>query len=378
MKIAVDCRYICNRPSGIGAYVRALVDRIPTLAPDIRFIFWRHPDAPGGSLSSARNVTEHASFSTPNEPISWFFPTLFGPTDTDVFHSPHNLLGHGIGRHSTAVTTVHDLMWVTSPELCDDVPWRRAIRAPFFQAGIRQAIEHSTLLLTVSQASADALVRYDKSLHGRVFVTHNAADPWFRPTNDPSLAQANAAKIIGSNAPFFLLVGQNSPYKGHTLAISAFAEAARPDDRLVLVQRLFSGGELESLAQKLGIRDRIIVLPGVSREDLVTLLHATRALLQPSLAEGFGMPALEAMASGCPVIASDIPPLIEVLGGAGLHFTSGSAEDLACVMRELEASPTLVEEYRHRGLERAKAFSWDKTAQITVDVYREAAKRGPR
>lgn len=378
MKIAVDCRYICSRPSGIGAYVRALVDRIPALAPDFRFLFWRHPEAPGGTLSTARNVTEHASFSTPNEPISWFLPSLFGPTDTDVFHSPHNLLGHGIGNHSAAVTTIHDLMWVTSPELCDDVSWRRSIRAPFFQAGILHAIRHSTLLLTVSQASADALVRYDKSLQNRVFVTHNAADPWFRPTNDPGLARTNAARIIGSNAPFFLLVGQNSPYKGHALAISAFAQAAGPDDRLVLVQRLFSGGELETLAQKLGVRDRIIVLPGVSREDLVTLLHATRALLQPSLAEGFGMPALEAMASGCPVITSDIPPLVEVLGGAGLHFASGFARDLAHAIRQLNDSPTLADELRHRGLERAKAFSWDNTAKITVDVYREAAKLGPR
>lgn len=378
MKIAVDCRYICQRPSGIGAYVRALVERVPTLAPDLSFLFWRHPTAPEGKLSAAPNVTEHASFGTPNEPISLIFPSLFGPTKADVFHSPHNILGRGIGAKSAAVTTVHDLMWVVTPELCDDVAWRRAIRAPFFQAGIRMALENSTRILTVSQASADAIVRHDKSAHGRVFVTHNAADPWFRPTDDHASAQAEAAKIIGSSAPFFLLVGQNAPSKGHALAIAAFAQVARPEDRLVLVQRLFSGQALDKLAEKLGVRDRLVVLPALKQESLVTLLHAARALLQPSYAEGFGMPALEAMASGCPVITSDIPPLVEVLGGAGLHFTSGSAENLGQAMRQLMDSPSLTNEIRLRGIERAKSFSWDTTAKITVDVYREAASMGPR
>lgn len=378
MKIAVDCRYICQRPSGIGAYVRALVERIPALAPDISFVFWRHPTAPGNKLSNASNVTEHPSFSNPNEPFSLLFPSVFGPTHADVFHSPHNILGRGIGAQTSAVTTIHDLMWVNTPELCDDFAPRRAIRSPFFQAGIHLALRHSSRILTVSQASADSIVKYDKSAHGRVVVTHNAADPWFRPTDNRAAAAAEAAKLIGSDAPFFLLVGQNAPSKGHALAITAFAQVAGPRDRLVLVQRLFSGRGLDKLALKLGIRDRLVVLPALKQESLVTLLHAARALLQPSFAEGFGMPALEAMASGCPVISSDIPPLVEVLGGAGLHFQSGSAEDLGQAMRKIMNSPPLNEEMRLRGLERAKAFSWDTTATTTVEVYREAASLGPR
>lgn len=378
MKVAVDCRYICQRPSGIGAYVRALVQRVPALAPDISFVFWRHPTAPGNQLSTASNVTEHASFSNPNEPFSLIFPNIFGPTQGDVFHSPHNILGRGIGARASAVTTIHDLMWVNTPEFCDDFAPRRAIRAPFFQAGIHLALNHSSRILTVSQASADSIVQYDKSAHGRVVVTHNAADPWFKPTEDRSAAAAEAAKLIGSDAPFFLLVGQNAPSKGHALAIIAFAQVAGPRDRLVLVQRLFSGKGLDKLARKLGIRDRLVVLPALKQESLVTLLHSARALLQPSYAEGFGMPALEAMASGCPVITSDIPPLVEVVGGAGLHFKSGSAEDLGQAMRKLMDSANFTEELRLRGLERAKAFSWDTTAKTTVEVYREAAALGPR
>jgi glycosyltransferase involved in cell wall biosynthesis len=378
MQVAIDCRYICQRPSGIGAYVRALVQRVPTLAPDISFVFWRHPTAPGNQLSTASNVTEHPSFGTPNEPFSLLFPKFFGPTEADVFHSPHNILGRGIGARNAAVTTIHDLMWVETPELCDDFAPRRTIRAPFFQAGIRMALRHSSRILTVSQASADRIVQYDKSTHGRVVVTHNAADPWFRPTNDRDTANREAAKLIGSDAPFFLLVGQNAPSKGHALAIAAFARVAGPHDKLVLVQRLFSGRGLDQLARKLGIRDRLVVLPALKQESLVSLLHAARALLQPSYAEGFGMPALEAMASGCPVITSDIPPLVEVLGGAGLHFKSGSTDDLVQAMRKLMETGSLAEEMRQRGLERAQAFSWDATAKTTVEVYRDAAAAGPR
>jgi glycosyltransferase involved in cell wall biosynthesis len=375
MQVAVDCRYICARPSGIGAYVQALVDRVPALAPEDRFLFWRHPTAPS-PLSSAPNVTEHPSFGTPNEPVSLLFPRLFGPTDADVFHAPHNILGRGV--RAAVVVTIHDLMWIEAPELCEGSPLKRLVRAPFFQAGLRSSLRLATRILTVSRASADAIVRHDPAMAGRVVVTHNAADPWFRPPADRDAARAHAARVVGTDAPYFLMVGQNSPSKGHALAIEAFAAAARRDARLVVVQRLWAGRGLDALARKLGVRDRLIVRPALPREDLVALLHGALALLQPSFAEGFGMPALEAMAAGCPVIASDIAPLVEVLGGAGLHFSCGSLAGLSECMRQVAADASLREELTARGPERARAFSWDATARTTLEVYREAARLGPR
>jgi glycosyltransferase involved in cell wall biosynthesis len=117
-------------------------------------------------------------------------------------------------------------------------------------------------------------------------------------------------------------------------------------------------------------------LPTLSEPELVTIVQAARALLQPSLVEGFGIPALEAMAAGCPVIASDTPALVEVLGGAGLHAKVGDTAGLAAAINRLR-SGSLREELRERGFERARAFSWDVAARQTLEVYREAAAAAP-
>lgn len=377
MRVCVDCRYVRERPSGVGAYVRALADRLPRLAPDARFTLWRHPLAPA-PLSPAPNVDEVIAPSTPNQPLSLLLPGLFGPVDGDVFHAPHNLLPYGV--RPAAVVTVHDVMWLEAPRLAEGSALLRLAREPFYRAGILSALRSARRILTVSRASADAIARARPDTRGRLVVTHLAADPHFRPPERADEARARAAALLGTDAPFFLLVGQNAPSKGHAIAVRAFAAVARASgarERLVLVQRLRAGRGLDRLARELGVRGRLSMLPAVPPADLVALLQSATALLQPSLAEGFGLPALEAMAAGCPVIASDIAPLVEVLGGAGLHVTRGEAAPLAAAMRRVAGDAALRGELRARGIERARAFSWDACAQGTLDAYREAARLGP-
>ncbi|AKT42968.1 glycosyltransferase family 4 protein [Chondromyces crocatus] len=381
MKVCIDCRYIRERPSGVGAYVQALVDRLPALGPRAQFVLWRHPRAKA-PLSQAPNVTEVVAPSNPNEPVSLLLPRLFGPTDGDVFHAPHNLLPFGI--RSTAVVTIHDIMWLDEPHLAEGSALLRVFRVPFFRAGLVNAILGARRILTVSQASADAIVRFHPATRDRVVVTHNAVDARFAPPVDVDAARARAAALVGSDAPYFLLVGQNAPYKGHELALRAFAAMVHArggggsgGERLVLLQRLWPGRGLDRLAQELGVRDRLVLLKGVPFEGLLALMHGATALLQPSLAEGFGMPALEAMAVGCPVIASDIAPLVEVLGGAGVHVPRGEVGALAEAMQKVREEAGWRAELRARGLERARAFSWDACAQTTFEVHEEAARLGP-
>ncbi len=113
----------------------------------------------------------------------------------------------------------------------------------------------------------------------------------------------------------------------------------------------------------------------VPLDSLISLYQAATALVHPSLAEGFGLPVLEAMASGCPVIASDIAPLREILGSAGLYTAPASVAELT---RQLEAAShggAWLEEARAQGLERARSFSWDRTAALTLEVYELAIER---
>jgi len=125
------------------------------------------------------------------------------------------------------------------------------------------------------------------------------------------------------------------------------------------------------LAQSLGIAERLRFLPAVSGAELVSLLQAARALLQPSIVEGFGIPVLEAMACGCPVVASDTPALREVTGGAGLHARVGDDAALADALTQLRALGDAAE-LRAQGIARAREFSWQRTAEQTLDIYQEA------
>ncbi len=118
-------------------------------------------------------------------------------------------------------------------------------------------------------------------------------------------------------------------------------------------------------------------MSAVSSDQLTILLQAARALIQPSLVEGFGIPVLEAMACGCPVVASDTPALLEVAGGAALHAAVGDSHALAAALTRLR-EPGVSAQLRQRGLTRATAFSWERTARETLAIYREAAAEHAR
>jgi glycosyltransferase involved in cell wall biosynthesis len=371
-RFVIDARYVELKPSGIGRYVEALIERLPKLAPDEHFELWTHPERP---QPVAFDNVHCRPVAAPADGLRTLLtPTLLGQLDPrDVLHCPFNLLGRGLP--CATVVTIHDLMWLEQPQLVERRPLMRRVRQPYYQRGMRWALERATRLIAISEATRARMLAILPECAPRVRVTHNAADPRFAPAADAAAAAARAAAILGSAAPYYLVVGKNEPYKGHELAIEAFARAARDDELLVLIQRTSGAEGLAGVAERCGVSKRLRFLPVVTGDDLVSLLQAARALLQPSIVEGFGIPALEAMACGCPVIGSDTPALVEVLGGAGLHAKVGDAAALGDALTRLQA-PGVAEELRQRGLSRAQDFSWQRTAVATLEVYREAARAG--
>jgi glycosyltransferase involved in cell wall biosynthesis len=371
-RFVIDARYVRTRPSGIGNYVAALIARLPALATESRFRLWTHPENP--EPVEAPNVSSLSVSATADGLRTLFRPaSLDDLSPGDVVHFPFSLLGRGLPCPS--VVTIHDLMWLEHAAKVDARPLLRRVRARYYQRGMRYALANATRLIAVSHATADRMIAVAPECHGRLRVIHNAAGPAFVAPTDLDLAARRAAALVGSDAPYYVVVGKNEPYKAHQVALEAFAREARPGELLVLVQRTRRGTGLDRLAQRLGVADRLRWLPTLSEPELVSVLQAARALLQPSLVEGFGIPALEAMASGCPVIASDTPALMEVLGGAGLHAAVGDPVGLAAAMSQLRDG-ALRAELRERGIERARAFSWDAAAQATLEVYREARAAG--
>jgi len=160
--------------------------------------------------------------------------------------------------------------------------------------------------------------------------------------------------------PFRLYPARAWPHKNHACLYDAFAllRRERPELRLVLT----GGGPSGAAPDGVDVRGR------VSQDELVSLYRRAAALVFPSRYEGFGQPVLEAMACGCPVACSDIPPLVEVAGGAARTFPPGDPDAIAAAVRDVLAD---ARPYRERGLARAASFTWERAAGKYEDVYRE-------
>jgi len=370
MTIAIDCRYIRERPSGIGSYVEALVERLPALAPNDQFLLWKHRRAPA-PLSPAPNVIEHVVPAEPNTLSTILWPQRYASfAGVDLFHGAHNILPRNVPCRS--VVTLHDILEIEAAYLIDRT-WDDTIKRLYFPRAIVRAIRHATRLIVTTNAMADAVIKYYPKAQSRIVVIPLAAGVPFQPPSNKESARRKAGEIIGTDAPFFLVVGHNNRRKQHWLALEAFARAAPASWRLVLLQRQDTGRGLLKLANRLGITDRVVWLGPIKTDKMIALYQSAHALIQPSLYEGFGLPVLEAMACGCPVIASDLATLREVISDAGVFVRPTDVAGFASALGQLARS-----EPRHAALsdaahERARMFSWDRCARQTLDTYRAAA-----
>ena len=370
MRVAIDARYVREKPSGIGAYVQALVDRLPLIAPTDRFVLWAHTRA-ARPLSRAENTCELTVRPGPNSPLTLLWPRLYASFDeVDVFHAPHNLLPRGL--RCATVATIHDLMAIDEPGLhLQGI--ERAVKSVYYPQAVRRALNRATRLIVMTAATAERVRAIAPAAIARVRVVALAADPGFRPAADADVARRRAAAITGGDAPYLLVVGQSSAAKRHADAIAALAAGVPRPWRLVLQQRQGARGTLRRLARRLHVEDRVVWLERIGRDEVVALMQAAGALVQPSTYEGFGLPVVEAMACGCPVVAADIPPLREVAGGAAMLVPAADVARLARALGEVTASADRRQALAGQGLIRARAFSWDRCARETLDVYREAS-----
>ncbi len=380
LRVSIDARYVRERPSGIGAYVRALVDRLPALDEASHFHFWVDPRAPR-PLSTGDNTSESLVHSAANGFSTLALPTrLVNLEGIDVLHAPFNILGRGIP--CPTVVTIHDLMWLEAPADAEGLSLVTPFKAAYYADGIRRALRRADCLVAISKATADAIRRAEPRASSRVHVVHHGVEARFCPPSDREAARDAALERLGIRGRYLLVVGQNTPSKNHRAVLEAFAAARLPRDvSLVVLQRLYAGrrpgvlgaSPLHQRARELGVSERLVLPRDLSDDSLIGVLQGAEALVQFSRYEGFGMPALEALACGTPVVASDIAPLVEVLGGAALAVPL-RVEALARALERVTSDRSLAAELSARGPERAREFTWDRCARLHLELYRAAAR----
>jgi len=374
--VCIDVRYIRKRPSGVSTIVQALVDYIPGLAPDLQFLFLKHPEAPA-RLSTAPNVREVVLAAEANGPATLFYLPFAAPAvrHVDLYHGPFSILPHWLTMRT--VVTINDVMWLRHPRWAMVPGWWGYVEVAFYHHGIHRTLDRATRIIAISEATKSEIGLVDRAAMDRTRVVLEGVSEEFNP-HEGEEALANRDRVREKYLPgakrYVLTVGQFSVYKNHETVLRAFARAFRdePDVHLGFVQRLGKGPKyLGPIARRLGVESRVHFLHGVPFPDLVTLYNGAMVYCHPSLYEGFGNGPAEAMAAGCPVVTSNRSSMPEVSGVAALLVDPESIESVAAALRRVAHEPGLAASMRERGLRRAKELSWKTCAEGTLAVYRE-------
>ncbi|HVC85840.1 MAG TPA: glycosyltransferase family 1 protein [Gaiellaceae bacterium] len=328
--IVVDADVLGRNRTGEETYVLNLLRQLPRVAPDLRFAaVTRHPElVPEGvePLVLATRLQEAR--------MAFMLPRLLRRLRPQLAHFQHAL---PLGFSGPSVVTLHDLHFERDPSVMG-----RLDRLTF-KAVVPRAAKRADHVLAVSERTKRDAVELYGIAPEKITVTPHGVDPAFAPGD-------------GSHGGYLLFVGAIQARKDPLQAARAAAEVGMP---LVV-----AGPEKEpGLVRELRARG-VDVRGFVDQRQLAELYRGAAALLLPSRYEGFGVPALEAMASGVPVVLSNDAALREVAGDAGTYADDG--DFAGAVRRALAGRDRLV----RAGLERAKAFSWEESARRTVEVYR--------
>lgn len=369
-RVMIDARYIRNQSSGIGRYTARSIEQLVKLDDSLRLVLLTHPEQPRPIVHPHVECRTFAG--APNSLRTRFaLSSMVDFHGIDLFHSPFNILPANLPVPS--VFTLHDIMWLLDPSYCTDSTWRRAITGTFYQQLIPRSVAQASRLMTVSHHSREAIESYFPSKQGKVHVTYNGLDAFFH-TLPPEVVNPIIEPYIEPGRPFVLVVGQGSPYKNHAGALAGFIEAFRdqPDVAFVLIRRFSRGPatRLNTLMRDPCLRDRLIHLPYVSGEELRAFYNAASIFLFPSLYEGFGLPALEAMACNTPVVTSNRGAPAEVCGDAAMRVDPESPVAIAQAMQALMRDPDLYAKKQAEGVARAQTFSWTQCARQMLETYR--------
>jgi glycosyltransferase involved in cell wall biosynthesis len=289
------------------------------------------------------------------------------PSGMDLLHFPVTV---PIPRTSLPqVVTLHDVQHHDLPEFFS-FP-ERALRRLTYDAAARRA----TAVVTPSEYSARRIVDVLGVPPDRVEAIHNGIDhERFRPESAPE--DADRVVRLGLRQPFVLYPANLWPHKNHERLIDAFARISEPDLELVLIGQTYRRLQpLAERARRSGAGDRVRHLGYVEREAVPALYRAARAVVFPSLYEGFGGPPLEAMACGCPVAASTRAALAEVCGGACMALEPESVDSIATAIERVVGDESLRSHLTQTGLERASSFSWEEAARRHTEVYEQVVAR---
>lgn len=374
MRIAIDYTAAIRQGAGIGAYVRNLIAALLTQDTNDQYTLLTSGKPTGEhQFPTAANVRGRSIF-IPDRYLNilwyrWQLPipaTLFAGA-TDIYHGPDFVLPP-LPKKVRKVVTIHDLAFLEHPEYA--VP----SLAAYLRKVVPEAVAAADVVATVSSEVSRTLVTHFQTPREKLTVIPNGVAPYFRRITDPLLLNATRHKFDLKH-PLVLGVGTLEPRKNHAGLIKAFYQAQKKKDGPAMLALAGGQGwlyeETRNLVAELKLERKVRFLGRVTDLELITLYSMADVFAFPSFFEGFGVPPLEAMACGVPVITSNTSSLPEVVGDAALLVDPNNIAALAQAIQTLLENEQLRSAMVQKGYRQAQKYTWDMSARRMIQVYQK-------
>ncbi|HEX6974380.1 MAG TPA: glycosyltransferase family 1 protein [Vicinamibacterales bacterium] len=366
MRIAIDARKL--RDYGIGTYVRNLLRYLSRFDQATDYVLLCRSEDCGIDEElgeNFRSVVEDAPAYSVQEQVT--VPIALRREGVDLFHAPHYVLPPLTPCKS--VVTIHDCIHLRFPQY---LPNR--LGYAYARASLWTAAHRSDRVLTVSEASKRDILRYFRVPPAKIDVIYNAIDERFGET-PPSEEIARVRERYQLNDPFVLYAGNIKPHKNLERLIESFHTLRRGGFEnvklLIIGDEISKYATLRRAVHKYKLHKHVRFFGFVSDQTLAALYRLAAVFVFPSLYEGFGLPPLEAMASGTPVITSNVSSLPEVVGDAAILIDPYEPDAIADAMRRVLTDPSLRTSLSERGLARVREFSWERSIARVREIYGE-------
>jgi len=372
MRIGVSAPIVEPRPTGVSVYSINLVNELAKLCDDL-LVYTSYPAAFEIDPPKVRRVSP---LTRPERGLVGFLSRIIWMQSSLPVRAILDRVSVVLSTGSEGtllplvpqVVTVHDIIPLLLPSLHP-----HASELAFFRYFLPRVLRHSAAVIAVSQSTRRDIINFYNLPAEKIHVIYEGYDPQFYHSYQDSQA---VTRVYGIG-PYIYYSGNILPHKNIARLIRAFGLIApKVPHQLVLQGRRdpVYAAELETLVRELNLEGKVVFLGYVPLNHLPYLYSGATVFVTVSLSEGFGLPPLEAMACGTPVVASRVSSLPEVVGDAGILADPNDTEQIAEVLLQVIKHPALRAELAQKGVKRAALFSWSKTARQTLEVLQSVAK----
>ncbi len=374
MRIGIDVTSALTQGGGIGRYTRELVRALTALDGRFDYHLFAAKQVGQTAVPDPLLSGEHIHFHAAPLTEAWLYrlwyrlrvpaPVQWATGPLDLFHSPDFVLPP-VAKGIPTLLTVHDLSFVHYPEVYPSV------LVAYLNRVVPWSIRRATHVLADSAATRDDLVAAWQVPADKITVLYSGVNQQFRPVTEPEILTAVANRYHLDDTPYFLSVGTVQPRKNYQMLIRAFAPVAAvyPHNLYIAGGKGWLYDDMLAEIERQGLNGRVRFLGFVADADLPALYSRATLFLFPSLYEGFGLPLLEAMQCGVPVVTSYSSSLPEVVGETAVQLSPHDQNAWTTTLQNLVADPAWRAQLVAAGYRRARQFSWQKAAQELLSLY---------